>query len=301
VGKWVIMDRVGLDANHYVALGVHRTATSGELKKGYKAMAREYHPDKVQGMERMETAEEKFSELTHMSEILQNDVKRDIYDRFGDDPAHLKFDPRQDPTGLITHVGIRALLWGVMAYFLTSSKPHEGARPVVLLAWLLLLGFELLVSLTPWSPPDACGFTEREIVLVLHSIFPAIAAAVCGYSEYLFVDVQGITEDTLLRMVHVDNAIVTCMNGAVSSLNEARTAGVGREGFAVVATKVDEALREIDVFEAKGQSLVGVLKADSQEELRTWINVVFLAAANAVIYHVMEYVASTPPSVWRGE
>lgn len=260
-------------------------------------MAREYHPDKVQGTERMEAAEEKFSELTHVSEILQDDAKRDIYDRFGDDPAHLKFDPRQDPTGLITHVGIRALLWGMLAHFLTSSKPHEGARPVVLLAWLLLLGFELLVSLTPWSLPDACGFTEREVVLVLHSIFPAIAAAACSYSEYLFVDVQGITEDTLLRMVNVDNAIVMCMNGAVSNLNEARTAGAGREGFAVVATKVDEALREIDVFEAKGQSLVGALKADSQEELRAWINLVFLAAASTVIYHVMEYVASTPPSV----
>ena len=79
VGKWVVIDRVGLDKNHYTLLGVQRTASSVELKKGYKAMAREYHPDKVQGTERMETAEEKFSELTHVSEILQDDAKRDIY------------------------------------------------------------------------------------------------------------------------------------------------------------------------------------------------------------------------------
>jgi molecular chaperone DnaJ len=60
-------------------LGVARPATVGEIKKAYRKLAMEYHPDRNPAPE----AEARFKEITEAYEILRDPQKRAAYDRYG--------------------------------------------------------------------------------------------------------------------------------------------------------------------------------------------------------------------------
>ncbi|XP_040278544.1 dnaJ homolog subfamily C member 16 [Bufo bufo] len=68
------------DFDPYRVLGVSRTANQADIKKAYKKLAREWHPDKNKNP----GAEDKFIQVSKAYEILSNEEKRTNYDRFGD-------------------------------------------------------------------------------------------------------------------------------------------------------------------------------------------------------------------------
>lgn len=63
----------------YKVLGVTRSASQAEIKKVYKRLAKEWHPDKNKNPE----AEDMFIKITKSYEILTNEEKRASYDRYG--------------------------------------------------------------------------------------------------------------------------------------------------------------------------------------------------------------------------
>jgi molecular chaperone DnaJ len=72
--------------DYYEILGVSKSASKDEIKKAYRKMALEYHPDRNKAAD----AGEKFKEVTEAYEVLSNENKRQTYDQFG----HAAFDPR---------------------------------------------------------------------------------------------------------------------------------------------------------------------------------------------------------------
>ena len=68
--------------DYYEILGVQKNATKDDLKKAYRKLAMQYHPDRNPGDKE---SEDKFKEAAEAYEILNNDDKRAKYDRFGHD------------------------------------------------------------------------------------------------------------------------------------------------------------------------------------------------------------------------
>ena len=68
--------------DYYSILGVSRTATQDEIKKAYRKLAVQYHPDKNPGNKE---AEEKFKEINEAYDVLKDEQKRAAYDRYGSD------------------------------------------------------------------------------------------------------------------------------------------------------------------------------------------------------------------------
>ena len=64
----------------YEVLGVQKGASKDDIKKAYRKLAIQYHPDKNPGNK---TAEEKFKEATEAYEVLSDDQKKQAYDQFG--------------------------------------------------------------------------------------------------------------------------------------------------------------------------------------------------------------------------
>ena len=66
--------------DYYEVLGLGRNATNEEIKKAYRKLAIQFHPDKNPGNKK---AEESFKELSEAYEVLSDSQKRQMYDQFG--------------------------------------------------------------------------------------------------------------------------------------------------------------------------------------------------------------------------
>ena len=74
----------------YGTLGVAKGASQDEIKKAYRKLARQYHPDANPGDP---SAEERFKEVQHAYDVLSDPEKRKQYDRFGSDNGRAGFSP----------------------------------------------------------------------------------------------------------------------------------------------------------------------------------------------------------------
>jgi len=72
----------------YSVLGVPRGASAQEIKKVYRKLASELHPDKNPGAE----SEQRFKDVTSAYEVLGDDEKRKLYDEFGEISTRPGFD-----------------------------------------------------------------------------------------------------------------------------------------------------------------------------------------------------------------
>jgi len=81
--------------NYYEVLRLPKNCTSEEIKKNYKKIAKEVHPD----INNSPDAIEKFKELNEAYEILNDEKKRNLYDLYGEEGVRSEYTPFTECTG----------------------------------------------------------------------------------------------------------------------------------------------------------------------------------------------------------
>lgn len=109
--------------DYYNILGVGKTASPDDIKKAYRKLAREHHPDAV-GAGDKEAAEKRFKEINEAYRVLSDPEKRKMYDTYG------TADPNMGGFGGFGGQGQRAGgQWGPFSYSYTSTGGANGAGP----------------------------------------------------------------------------------------------------------------------------------------------------------------------------
>src|ERR1700739_1072615 len=66
--------------DYYAILGIKKTATTDDIRKAFRKLARKHHPDVNPGDKK---AEEKFKEISEANDVLSDEKKRQAYDQLG--------------------------------------------------------------------------------------------------------------------------------------------------------------------------------------------------------------------------
>ncbi|MCS6798951.1 MAG: J domain-containing protein [Myxococcota bacterium] len=81
-----------MERDLYAELGLKRGASKEEVRKAFRKLARELHPDRNPGNRR---AEERFKRVAYAHDVLSDDRKRALYDEFGEMGLREGFDPER--------------------------------------------------------------------------------------------------------------------------------------------------------------------------------------------------------------
>jgi molecular chaperone DnaJ len=94
---------VAAKRDYYEVLGVSRDASAVEVKRAYRKMAMQYHPDRNPGDA---DAEERFKEAAEAFEVISDPQKRQLYDQFGHEgPSRVGFSGFQGADEIFAHFG----------------------------------------------------------------------------------------------------------------------------------------------------------------------------------------------------
>ncbi len=111
----------------YETLGVPKNASAADLKKAYRKLARQYHPDRNPGDAE---AERRFKEIQHAYDVLSDPEKRKQYDAFGLGNGRVGPGPAQGPTTFdFGDFDLGDLFGGLFGgRRATGARPQRGER-----------------------------------------------------------------------------------------------------------------------------------------------------------------------------
>lgn len=183
--------------NHYSLLSVTRSSNPLEIKRAYKKLSLEFHPDKNPDP----AATEKFHAVKSAYDVLMDMELREVYNKFGADG--IQSNKRFDETQFFIELGVFYLTWGMMAFVLTLGKKSGDARQWIFTGLIVMLVAEIAVMTATGNPLPVSVFpqsTEYEAVWLLHALFPAYMNGCRSMGSYLYVDLDAQARQLLLAL-----------------------------------------------------------------------------------------------------
>ena len=148
--------------DYYEVLGVARDASDADVKKAFRRLARELHPDVSEAPD----AEHRFREVAEAYEVLSDQARRVTYDRFGH--AGLQsggFHPTDFDLGSLSDIFAAFFGDGIFGTAPTGNRPARGADVAATVEITLaevLSGRELVVPTTVAAVCDRCEGSGAE-------------------------------------------------------------------------------------------------------------------------------------------
>ena len=191
------MEYMDKGPNHYVRLGVTRSSSPLDIKRAYKKLSLQLHPDKNKAPD----AADQFNDAKKAYDVLMDLEFHGVYDKLGQEAidANKRFDENQ----FFLELGIFYVTWALLVFVLTLGKKSGDARQWCYTGMVVMLVAEITLMTSPTNPLPEWLFpqtTEHEIVWILHSIYPAFMNGCRSLGSYLYVDLEAQTKKLLLAL-----------------------------------------------------------------------------------------------------
>jgi len=213
--------------NHYELLGVTRDSNPLEIKRAYKKLSLQLHPDKNPAPD----AVEQFDRVKQAYDTLMDMELHEVYNKFGKEGVDS--NKRYNENQFLLETGIFYVTWGMMAFMLTLGKKSGDARNWVFTGLVVMLVLEITLMTSQTNPLPTWLFprsTEYEVVWLLHSLFPAFMNGCRSLGAYLFVDLEAQTRQLLLALQEQGKDILLVLRDVQIGVQTIQTTGGGGGG-----------------------------------------------------------------------
>jgi len=266
--------------NHYSLLGVNRNSSPLDIKRAYKKLSLQLHPDKNPNDPE---ASYKFDRVKKAYDVLMDMEFREVYNKFGQEG--INSNKRFDETTFFMELGVFYVTWGIMAYVLTLGKKSGLARQWTFTGLIVMLVIEISI-MTSRGNPFPSWFcpqnTEYEAVWLLHSLFPAFMNGCRSLGAFLFIDLEAQTRQLLLALQEQNKDILMVLRDVQIGVTNIQANGGGGGGHrlanvgvvsagggsalprATPTGKIKELQDKLQASNATVQQAVSSLKSENQ-------------------------------------
>lgn len=123
-----------MSPNYYSILQIGRHSSALDIRRSYKQLSKELHPDKNMFSANAEDIHVQYIQLKLAYDVLMDESTRDMYSRFGAMESY-EFDPRKDELKLLSDIAMNYLFWMVVVYVMTLPVSSRSCR-----TWIAILG-----------------------------------------------------------------------------------------------------------------------------------------------------------------
>mmetsp|Transcript_9283 Transcript_9283/g.16806 ORF Transcript_9283/g.16806 Transcript_9283/m.16806 type:complete len:357 (+) Transcript_9283:108-1178(+) len=219
--------------NNYALLNVNRNSSPLDIKRAYKKLSLQLHPDKNPNDP---DASSKFDRVKKAYDVLMDMEFREVYNKFGQEG--INSNKRFDETQFFIELGVFYVTWGIMAYIMTAGKRSSLARQWTFTGMIVMLVLEISIMTSRGNPFPSWFLpqnTEYEAVWLMHTLFPALMNGCRSIGGYLYVDLEAQTRQLLTGLLEQNKDILLVLRDVQIGVQNVQANGGGGGGGAGAA------------------------------------------------------------------
>lgn len=221
--------------NYYGLLGVTRSSSPLEIKRAYKKLSLQFHPDKNPSPD----ASDQFDRIKTAHDVLMDLELREVYNKYG--PEGIRSNKRFSESQFLLETAVYYISYGMMAFMLTLGKSNGNARNWIFTGLIAMLVVEVVVMTSQnnpfpvWIMPRT---TEYDFLWLLKSLFPAFLNGCRSLGSFLFVDLDAQTRLLLLALQEQNKDILLVLRDIQIGVQTIQTHGGRSDGGGGASTTV---------------------------------------------------------------